>query len=72
MFFRWRSIKYDKSFALPFSIAATIMMIILLIFTNLYYSPSTIWYFYPIFAIIWWPMSLIYAKLKKRVKKEGE
>ena len=31
---------------------------------NLLTSPGTPWAFYPIFAVLWWPMSLLFARHK--------
>ncbi|WP_077601426.1 permease prefix domain 1-containing protein [Oceanobacillus sojae] len=51
---------------LNFSIWGSILFIALMVFINLYYSPSTIWFVYPTFAILWWPLSMFYRwrKLK--------
>lgn len=51
---------------LNFSIWGSILIIALMVFINLYYSPSTIWFVYPTFAILWWPLSMFYRwrKLK--------
>ncbi|MBU5266411.1 permease prefix domain 1-containing protein [Virgibacillus proomii] len=51
---------------LNFSIWGSILIIALMIFVNMYYSPSTIWFVYPTFAILWWPLIMFYRwrKLK--------
>ncbi|MCT1904899.1 permease prefix domain 1-containing protein [Oceanobacillus sojae] len=51
---------------LNFSIWGSILFIALMVFINMYYSPSTIWFVYPTFAILWWPLSMFYRwrKLK--------
>jgi hypothetical protein len=47
-----------------FSIAASVMSILFFIAANLVSSPHAIWAIYPIFAILWWPMSMLFAKTK--------
>ncbi|WP_152658225.1 permease prefix domain 1-containing protein [Oceanobacillus sp. CFH 90083] len=51
---------------LNFSIWGSILIIVLMVFINMYYSPSTIWFVYPTFAVLWWPLSMFYRwrKLK--------
>src|SRR6476660_29092 len=39
---------------LLYSLWGSGLIIALLIFTNLEYSPTTIWFVYPTFAILWW------------------
>ncbi|OAB44387.1 hypothetical protein [Paenibacillus glacialis] len=48
-----------------FSITATLLTAIFFITTNVISSPSTIWAVYPIFAIIWWPLSMYYFHKRK-------
>lgn len=52
--------------ALGFSIWGSIMIIALCIFMNFYYSPNVIWFIYPTFAVLWWPLSLTFIWLKNR------
>lgn len=49
-----------------FSIISSILIISLFIFMNFYYTPKTIWFVYPTFAILWWPLSMFYYWLRKR------
>jgi len=72
LFFRWRSIRFNASFGLPFSLLSTLMIIGVVIFTNLYFSPKVIWFFYPIFAVIWWPLGVFFYWLRNKGQKEGE
>ncbi len=32
---------------------------------NMIYSPGAIWAFYPVFGLLWWPVTLIFARSKK-------
>ncbi|WP_438351111.1 hypothetical protein ACP8HI_10955 [Paenibacillus sp. FA6] len=43
-----------------FSIVASLLTIIFFITTNMISSENTIWAIYPIFAILWWPLSMYY------------
>lgn len=43
-----------------FSIAASILTSLFFITTNVISSANTIWAVYPIFAILWWPLSTYY------------
>lgn len=49
---------------LSFSIWGSALIIALLIFTNFYNSPHTIWFVYPTFGILWWPLWMFYRWLK--------
>lgn len=59
----------DKAgLALGFSLAGSALVIALVVFINLYYSPRTIWWVYPVFAVLWWPLGTLYHWLSKRKK----
>ncbi|MGE8205754.1 hypothetical protein ACQKP0_14450 [Heyndrickxia sp. NPDC080065] len=55
--------KANKFF--QFSISASILIIIFFIVVNIVSSPNTVWAVYPIFAILWWPLSMYYYMQKK-------
>lgn len=55
-----------KYFAL--SVMGSFVTILFFTIVNYISSPSTIWAIYPIFAVIWWPLSLYYFHYKKRLK----
>ncbi len=65
-FFRWRHFKYNKSFGLPFSISSYLLVMALLIFTNYYFSPNTIWFVYPAFGLLWWPLAMIFNHMRSK------
>ncbi len=46
--------------AFLFSIWASVILIVMVVFINLYYSPDTIWFVYPAFAILWWPLAMFF------------
>ena len=53
-----------KAFAL--SIAATLITAVFVSIMNLVLTPNTIWAVFPIFTILWWPMSLYFFKIRNR------
>ncbi|MCK5129598.1 MAG: hypothetical protein KAQ68_07090 [Clostridiales bacterium] len=53
---------------LMFSIIGSAMIIGLFIFINYYYSPGAIWFVYPTFLVLWWPLSMVFAWLNNRKK----
>lgn len=52
--------------SLGFSIWGSALIIALFVFINFYYTPKTIWFVYPTFAILWWPLSMYYYRLRKK------
>lgn len=51
---------------LGYSLWGSALIISLLVFSNLYFSPGVIWYPFPIFALLWWPLTMFFSWLKKR------
>ena len=51
-----------------FSICGSVLIIGLLGFINFYYTPDNIWIVYPIFAILWWPLGILFALLNIKKK----
>lgn len=45
---------------LLYSVWGSALIIALMFFMNLEYSPNTIWFVYPTFAILWWPLSMYF------------
>jgi len=54
--------------ALGFSLWGSALIIALAVFINLYYSPGTVWWVYPVFAVLWWPLAMFYRWRSKRKK----
>lgn len=54
---------------LGFSICGSIISIGLFTFVNFYYTPRTIWFVYPAFAMLWWPLAMFFNWQRK--KREG-
>ncbi|MGE7842777.1 permease prefix domain 1-containing protein [Lysinibacillus sp. NPDC093712] len=51
---------------LEFSLWGSGLITAFFIFINLYYTPNTIWAIYPIFAILWWPLSMYFVWSRKK------
>jgi len=51
---------------LGYSIWGSVLIIALFVFINLYFSPKVIWFPFPIFALLWWPLSMFFSWLKRR------
>lgn len=54
---------------LGFSICGSVLIIALLVFVNMYYTPYEIWFVFPTFGILWWPVSMVFAWMKARKRK---
>ncbi len=53
---------------LLYSVIGSLLIIGLMLFINLYYTPRAIWFVYPAFGVIWWPLSTLLYYLNH---KEG-
>jgi hypothetical protein len=51
---------------LLYSVFGSAMIIGLMLFINLYYSPWTIWFVYPMFGILWWPLTMLLLYMNRR------
>ncbi|GAA0290366.1 hypothetical protein GGQ92_003096 [Gracilibacillus halotolerans] len=56
----------SKKLSLEYSIWGSLLIIGLCVFINFYYSPQTVWFVYPTFAILWWPLSMYYVWSKAK------
>jgi hypothetical protein len=54
-----------KGYMLAFSIASTTITSLMLIIVNLLTTPEVIWFVYPVFALLWWPLSIYFFAYKK-------
>lgn len=43
-----------------FSIFGSALVIALFLFVNLYFSPGVLWCVFPIFGVLWWPLSMYF------------
>jgi hypothetical protein len=51
---------------LGFSIWGSTLIIALFVFINFYYTPKTIWFVYPTFVVLWWPLTMFYVWLRSK------
>lgn len=49
-----------------FSVWGALLIIGLSMFINLYYTPEAIWFIYPVFAVLWWPLAMYYVWRRKQ------
>ncbi|MCK2001538.1 permease prefix domain 1-containing protein [Peribacillus frigoritolerans] len=61
--------KNNTKLNLEYSIWGSVLIISLLVFINFYYSPHVIWFVYPTFAVLWWPLTM-HFRWKKVGKEE--
>lgn len=52
-----------------YSVQATFLIIVFFLIVNIISSPQTIWAVYPIFCVLWWPLSMYYFVYKRRIEK---
>lgn len=57
----------EKNF-LGLSVVSSSITIIFFIIVNFISTPNIIWATYPIFAILWWPLGVYYAKKIKEIR----
>lgn len=48
-----------------FSLSASLLIIVFFITVNLVSSPDSIWAVYPIFVVLWWPLSMYYFNYRR-------
>lgn len=58
--------KNMRKINLGYSIWGSILIIALFVFINMYYSPKHIWFIYPTFAVLWWPLTMYFAWLRSK------
>ena len=47
-----------------YAVVMSVLSIAFFIAVNMIYSPGAVWAFYPVFALLWWPMTLLFARKK--------
>ncbi len=60
-----RRIKLAK-LNLKFALCGSALIIAFFIFINFYYTPKTIWFVYPTFGLLWWPLSMYFYVQRKK------
>ncbi|MBC1493092.1 permease prefix domain 1-containing protein [Listeria booriae] len=53
---------------LGLSIWGSALLIILFIVVNVMYSPDVLWCIFPIFAVLWWPLSMFYFWYRRKAE----
>ncbi len=51
---------------LLFSVWGSVLIIGLVAFVNFYFSPNIIWFVFPTFAVLWWPLAMFFTWLNHR------
>jgi uncharacterized protein YoaH (UPF0181 family) len=54
---------------LKFSIWGSLLIISLFVFANFYYTPDEIWFVYPTFVVLWWPLSMFFVWSRSKIHK---
>lgn len=67
---RWKTIKHYRN-DLMFSSVAALIIIGALIFINLMYAPTVIWFVIPALAVLFWPLAVLYNLLNKRESRRS-
>ncbi|HEX9060647.1 MAG TPA: permease prefix domain 1-containing protein [Clostridia bacterium] len=49
---------------LGFAVWGSALIIALVVFMNFYYTPKVIWFIYPTFGVLWWPLVMFFRWLK--------
>ncbi|MCG8569003.1 MAG: permease prefix domain 1-containing protein [Spirochaetes bacterium] len=49
-----------------YSFWGTSLLIALFCFINFYYTPTIIWCVFPIFGVLWWPLTMFYVWMRHR------
>lgn len=52
--------KNNAKLNLGYSIWGSLLIIALFIFINVSYSPNNIWFVYPTFLVLWWPLTMYF------------
>ncbi|MFA9464852.1 MAG: hypothetical protein ACERKN_11250 [Velocimicrobium sp.] len=72
MYFRWLHNKNNVPVGLAFSVCSFVLIIGLMVFINIYYTPKVIWFVYPVFALIWWPLAMLFRSLRQKSREDVE
>jgi hypothetical protein len=51
---------------LGFSLGGSALIIGLLLFANLYYTKNIIWFVFPTFGVLWWPLVMAFQWLRHK------
>ena len=51
---------------LGYSIVGSLLIIALMLFINLYITPGFLWCIFPIFGVLWWPLTMFFRWIRFR------
>jgi len=54
------------SLRLGFSLGGSALIIGLMMFINFYFTPGLIWFVFPTFAVLWWPLAMTFLWLRHK------
>ena len=57
---------------LEYSIWGSILIIALFILINFYYAPNVIWFIYPTFTVLCWPLTMYFRWMKMKKGRDKE
>jgi hypothetical protein len=72
LFFHWLRVKRAIPVGLLYSVCSFVLIIGLMLFINFYYTPKIIWFVYPAFGVIWWPLAMLFYSLRQKSRKDDE
>jgi len=70
MGFHWYRNKYEVPVGFAFSVCSFILIMGLVVFMNIYYTPKIIWFVYPAFAVIWWPLMVFFHNMRQKNRED--
>lgn len=57
---------YMKKIHFSYSLCGSALIILFFLFINFYYSPNVIWFVYPTFVVLWWPLTIYFYVHKRK------
>jgi len=70
LFFQWYRNKTKERIGFAFSVCSFLLITALMLFINFYYTPDIIWFVYPVFAVLWWPLAMLFRRMRQKNGKE--
>jgi hypothetical protein len=58
--------KSNAGLQLGYSIVGSLLIIALVLFINLYITPGFLWCIFPIFGVLWWPLTMFFRWIRFR------
>jgi len=68
---RQKTINHYKN-DLLFSAVGSLIIVSILLYINLTFTPSILWFVIPSIAILWWPLAILYNLLNKRESRKRD